>query len=324
MKGFFYYQHPNSDEIIGVLGEVRKLESLDNYLDDGIIITTFNKEQIYLLLPEKQIGLDYLNSVELRVSSIHYNSKEEYSIAFEQSVEFCKSNRGKIVLSRVIANRIDQNFSLKSYFSKLCAAYPNAFKSCFSIENSSVWIGATPEVLIKGRDGEYEVYSLAGSRDASEPFDWTDKEREEQQFVTDEISNVLRRMEVEFEVSHPSTMRAGNVEHLLSVFKISTNAPIEVMNHLHPTPAVCGLPKDKAYEMIRSIEKHDRRFYAGIIGIKEGGKLDMYVNLRCAEISDQTLSCYVGGGITKDSELQKEWNETIFKSRTLLSLIEKK
>jgi isochorismate synthase len=94
-----------------------------------------------------------------------------------------------------------------------------------------------------------------------------------------------------------------------------------LLKHLHPTPAVAGLPKKVAQQYLAALEGHERRLYTGIIGRATEGKEKLYVNVRCAEIIDQTLFAYVGGGFTPDSEPLLEWEETENKSQTLLRLL---
>ena len=108
---------------------------------------------------------------------------------------------------------------------------------------------------------------------------------------------------------------------------------------LHPTPAVCGLPKIEAMQFILDNESFNREFYTGFLGelnkeVKvqpRTGKLNienraftynkrashLFVNLRCMQIKDNELKIYVGGGITKDSVSNKEWEETLTKSLLL-------
>jgi len=113
------------------------------------------------------------------------------------------------------------------------------------------------------------------------------------------------------------------VKHLETNFEFSMKGvePIVIADKLHPTPAVSGLPRKEAIELINSIEDHDRSLYAGCIGIV-GEQTKLFVNLRCAQYLDQEYFLYLGGGFTKDSESMKEWEETENKSRTLLDILE--
>ena len=96
----------------------------------------------------------------------------------------------------------------------------------------------------------------------------------------------------------------------------------DLLKELHPTPAVCGLPKDKAYQFITEHEGYDRRYYSGYVGwIDPEGHTDIYVNLRCMEIRSTETKLYAGGGILPSSEVRSEWKETGEKMKTMMSLI---
>ena len=99
-----------------------------------------------------------------------------------------------------------------------------------------------------------------------------------------------------------------------------TNQMLEL---LHPTSAVCGMPKDKATTLIDELESHDRKLFAGFLGsINVQQETQLYVNLRCAEIGKNGALLYAGAGITEDSISENEWNETTIKCLTIGRLVD--
>jgi isochorismate synthase len=91
-----------------------------------------------------------------------------------------------------------------------------------------------------------------------------------------------------------------------------------VIQLLHPTPAVCGLPKEQSKAFILENENYDRTFYTGFLGeLNMENKTDLFVNLRCMEICESQANLFMGCGITKDSIPEKEWEESINKSFTM-------
>ena len=91
---------------------------------------------------------------------------------------------------------------------------------------------------------------------------------------------------------------------------------------LHPTPAVCGLPKEEAYRFIIDTENYDRSYYSGIIGwLAPEGDTTLYVNLRCMRIDKDTATLYAGGGILPTSEAESEWEETQHKMDTMRNIL---
>jgi len=117
---------------------------------------------------------------------------------------------------------------------------------------------------------------------------------------------------------------AGPVVHLKTDFsaEITTNSPWAIAMDLHPTPAVCGTPRMHALDLLLSREMHQRDLYAGIIGWNDQFTSRLFVNLRCAQLIDQQAFLYVGGGFTKDSIPDSEWDETENKARTLINVME--
>jgi isochorismate synthase len=113
------------------------------------------------------------------------------------------------------------------------------------------------------------------------------------------------------------------VKHLRTDFKFNLpeNHVLELASLLHPTPAVSGLPIADAIQLINRLEKHDRQLYSGLIGVHNAQNSDIFVNLRCAQVFDENIALYLGGGYTQDSLVHKEWAETEVKSATLLDVI---
>ncbi len=237
----------------------------------------------------------------------------------------------KVVLSR----RIDRNDLSEelapALFNELCSKYPAAFVSLVHIPGIFTWLGATPERLLSIKNNTAHTTSIAATR----PFNgelpaienWNKKEREEQQLVTGFILNVLADAGIaHVECDGPRPVQAGNLVHLKTDirFKITSDTDIkQLIKELHPTPAVCGLPREKAFQTIQSIEPHSREYYAGYLGLIDHEELELYVNLRCMRWLDGKASLFVGGGITAASNPKEEWEETNFKALTLLNVIDK-
>ena len=149
---------------------------------------------------------------------------------------------------------------------------------------------------------------------------------EEQEMVSNTIEENFRSLGLDVHKEGPVTVSAGkHIEHLRTVYKAKRDRTLDVdlLNLLHPTPAVCGIPRYGAVEWLKHEEEHDRSYYAGFLGPVLNGGFDFFVNLRCALILDNKAYIYVGGGITADSDPESEWEETESKARTLLDLMEK-
>lgn len=280
-----------------------------------------------LPLPDVSIS-DSEREIENHVISRHaYMGNMEYIINLLQKEEL-----HKVVLSRVISHPTPQSFSPGNLFNQLATEYPKAFVYLMNLPEEGTWTGASPESLLLVNQQEACTMALAGTRiyhpdTTNDP--WSGKEINEQSFVSQYITNVLSETGIRnYHSDPPTSQQAGHLEHRLTRFTF----PIDQLNNkagkvimgLHPTPAVCGLPKGDAFHLIMRAEQHDRRFYTGFLGLwNMNNRSDLFVNLRCAELGKDIVNLYVGGGLTVDSIAENEWEETVQKSKTLLSVIEK-
>ena len=160
--------------------------------------------------------------------------------------------------------------------------------------------------------------SLAGTLPVNE--NWSEKEIEEQKPVTQYISNILKSYSTEISQSETYDHISGNIKHLRTDFAAKINAKnLEILiSELHPTPAVCGIPKEFCKEKILEIENYNREFYTGFIKIETEEEIFYFVNLRCAKIYKNQVVAFAGGGITALSSPEKEWRETELKSQAIL------
>ncbi len=229
----------------------------------------------------------------------------------------------KVVLSRKMI--ITEQIAIVETFKNVLCAYPSAFRYLFFHPKIGLWMGATPEQLVKINQDQFETVALAGTQLFVENTTWATKEKEEQQFVTDYIVSNLEQNVANLKVSEPQTVQAGKLAHIKSIITGSlttTFTAIDLVNTLHPTPAVCGFPKEKARDFILANENYDRKYYAGFLGeYNKDKQTDLFVNLRCLEIDNDVVTIYVGCGITKDSNPEKEYIETENKSMTMRNVL---
>lgn len=232
----------------------------------------------------------------------------------------------KIVPARIKKKSLSDDFDLISVFKSLINSYPNAFVNFFHIPQVGSWIGASPEILIQTKGEQFYTMSLAGTQKAhgENPLKnaaWTQKEIEEQALVSRYIVDCFKKIRLrEYDEHGPKTVLAGNLLHLRSDFKVNmktTNFPqlgSVMLSLLHPTSAVCGMPRKEAFEFLRINEKFDRSLFAGFIGpVNVEEVTAIYVNLRTARLMDGQAILYAGAGVTEDSDPEKEWEETEMK-----------
>lgn len=233
----------------------------------------------------------------------------------------------KVVLARQVTYSAEKFDAASTYF-RLAKKYPHAAVYWFFHPRDPHWMGATPELLLESTGKAYQTVSLAGTRPMNTPGDWGIKETIEQQVVTEFIVATLTDLGAEnLEISAPTTSPSGPVEHLKSYLKWQMphiEKPVEkVLSALHPTPAVCGLPRDAAQSFIHQNENFNRAAYAGYFGIgnSAGTRGKYFVNLRCLQWTGPQLHLYAGGGINSGSDPAAEWAETENKLQTLLAVL---
>ncbi|MFK5854740.1 MAG: chorismate-binding protein [Bacteroidota bacterium] len=261
-----------------------------------------------------------------------YVSKSNYLDTAQYLITKLKDNElQKVVLSRVIQKKLKKNLDTTKLLKQLAEKYENAFVYLFHIPEEGTWCGASPEILYKAVGDFVNIDALAGTRLITENngnANWSLKEKEEQYYVTLFIESLLSELGIDvYEESDPTTVTAGSLAHICTKFNIpisSVKSKIgKLIAGLHPTPAVCGLPKADAFFLIQKAEQHQRRYYTGFLGpwnMKEESHL--FVNLRCAELGSDKINIYVGGGLTASSNPEAEYEETVHKSQTLLSIVE--
>lgn len=258
---------------------------------------------------------EWSGNIQSSISKTDYMKQADACIA-----EMKKGNLAKVVLSRTIAGE-SADVVWDEVYGKLLENYRNAFVFVYHTQETGAWMGATPEKLLCSRGGCVSTMALAGTRIAGTQGEWGQKEVDEQRIVTDYICRCFENAEIDYEVSPLYTRNAGNVEHLCNDFSGQTNECEKIAllkNELHPTPAIAGVPCKEAVEYIENIEMHSRRCYGGYIGpVHENGDFDMFVNLRSIEFDKKRYCLYVGGGLTANSDAEKEWQETAEKAKTL-------
>lgn len=264
------------------------------------------------------------------VGMCHSQSKVDYLKLIEKTVsEIREGALSKVIISRQVpVKRTD--VSLGETFLQLQHQTPNALTFLVNLPIAGTWMGATPEVLIKSNGEKFETVSLAGTqlrKPVAEEYYWSTKDIEEQAFVSRYMLDVFFNFDIhQYKTNGPETLESGEVAHLKTTFFFPAEKISDCLGSfiadLHPTPAVCGLPKDLAAKFILKNEVFDRKYYTGYLGPwRLNQQVSLFVNLRSMEVSPSEFILYAGGGITSRSVPEKEWEETNQKAKTLLSVI---
>lgn len=335
---FVLYCKPNSAEVIGFFQLNDSVFEANDFSEKGFVMGTFDGTKTYLI-PESEAEVVhfYLDKTEAAISQkesmpTNEEAKNNFEDLVARGIQAIKNKEfKKVVLSRTeTVDFID--FDLVATFKKLVQLYPSAFVYCFYHPKIGTWLGASPEQLLKASDTVFETISLAGTQKdiGSSEIIWQKKEKEEQQFVTDYIVSKLESVASAVMVTKPYSVKAGSIWHIRTDIsaQLNTHTSLQkVIRLLHPTPAVCGLPKENSKAFILENEQYNRSFYTGFLGeLNCSSKTnsissDLFVNLRCMQIKDSSAHLYMGCGITKDSIPEKEWEESVNKSMTMKKVL---
>jgi isochorismate synthase len=263
-------------------------------------------------------------------------NEETFKAAVSLAVDVIRAETmEKVVLSRSSTTPLPDGFSLHRAFEKMQAAYPNAFVSLVAIPGVGTWLGASPEILVSvDQQQVFKTVALAGTQPACEDGStanaiWRQKEIEEQGMVERYILSCFKKLRLrEYSEVGPRTIIAGNLMHLRTDFKVDLTEVdfptlgTDMLRLLHPTSAVCGLPKEPALRFILAHESYNRSYYSGFLGpVNSQAGTHLFVNLRCMQLLKNEAVLYAGAGITGESSPEKEWQETEHKLQTMLKIL---
>ncbi|HIC32084.1 MAG TPA: isochorismate synthase [Flavobacteriaceae bacterium] len=356
---FVAYRKPNETIVSAIFQNNNAVNYCQDFTNSGFVFSPFEDIEKAIIFPlnESEIiefkDFIFLDETEHSQSNFNLEASEEakqFHINLVENAVKAIKDEGfkKVVASRVEKSPFNSSESI-SLFKRLLNNYTTAMVYCWYHPKVGLWLGATPETFLKIEGNRLQTMSLAGTQPYENTTDvtWQNKEIEEQQFVTDFIVDSLKPFVNSVSTTKKQTIKAGQLLHLQTkisaVFDKANFNFKNVLKALHPTPAVCGLPKEPAKDFILKNENYNREFYTGFLGELNFTQTksrntnrknvennayqsiktvtNLFVNLRCLQIKNNDVLIYVGGGITKDSNPEKEWEETVAKSLTTKSLL---
>lgn len=330
---FVCYRKPKGATLYAYLNKTDELHYSSAYEEQGFLFAPFDDREKAIIFrhQDAEVLEEPVRTYETDDSKIKLgtpsSSEADHKSLVHSGVEAIENGMfSKVVLSRKEISEL-KNFNFLEVFKALLNTYDNAFAYVWYHPKVGMWMGATPERLVSLENNKFKTMALAGTQafEGDANPDWGEKERQEHQFVVDYIVDQIQNptngiILKDFRVSETYTSKAGNLLHLKADIEgeIGDFNLKELLKTLHPTPAVCGLPKEAAKQFILENEYYKRSFYTGFLGeINVQESTELFVNLRCAKFSEDQVSIYVGGGITRDSDPDKEWIETIRKTQTI-------
>jgi len=325
-EGFCLFSLPDSKAIHLVVNDQKGEGNADA---QDFIFSPFKPEESSIIFTQPSIHRDLKQIPPLTfapepavLNPIEWEYDDYITFIEKAQLGFDDQNFTKVIAARNRFVEKSPDLDLVALFESLVSNLGYSYSYLFYSPETGVWIGATPEVLMQKSGHKLRTMSLAGTKKDS--MQWTSKEIEEQEIVTDFISSELYKLGAKkVEIKEKRELHSSHIQHLCNdiiadVGNIDSSA---IALSLHPTPAISGFEKPKALQFIEENEGISRASYAGFLGLMGKSEAELYVNLRCLRVGNTHLELFAGAGITKDSVAHKEYQETDEKLQTLLQFL---
>jgi len=238
----------------------------------------------------------------------------------------------KVVLAQSLSVSLDERVTVADVLARLGEVYPGCYRFLFEPTPGGSFFGATPERLVSVTGTSVETEALAGSigrgetkaedEGLAEQLSDSEKNNHEHGLVVEAIREQLRDLTEDIEAGERTIRQLANVQHLRTPLRATLEEErhvVELVEALHPTPAVGGLPPAKALETISETEAFDRGWYAAPIGwFDADGDGTFAVAIRSGTTEGSAATLFAGAGIVRDSDPDSEWDELQLKYRPVL------
>lgn len=241
-----------------------------------------------------------------------------------------KGETTKVVASREVEFTSPQDFDVPSILDRLVENNPNCFIFAYE-KDGRVFLGASPEILVRHRGTQILSYALAGTAPKLGPHAWTKeqllsdpKNKVEHIIVRDRIVDTMKTITSDVSVGEMEIMELSRLYHLRTIITAidETKSLVEWGRLLHPTPALGGEPRQEALILLEQHEAHERGMYAAPFGfMKDMGDGILIVAIRSALVMGNKLYAYAGCGVVAGSDSEAEYEETNVKMRTILDAL---
>ena len=238
----------------------------------------------------------------------------------------------KVVLAQSLSIELGKPVAVADVLARLGDVYPSCYRFLFEPATGGSFFGATPEQLVTVRGTAVETEALAGSIGRGETRaedEWlatelrdSEKNTHEHELVVEAIQRQLAALTDDTETSEQGVRQLANVQHLRTPIRATLpheEHVLSLVEALHPTPAVGGLPPERALETIRETEAFERGWYAAPVGwFDADGNGTFAVAIRSAVTRGTQARLFAGAGIVRDSDPDVEWDELQLKYRPVL------
>jgi len=234
----------------------------------------------------------------------------------------------KLVLGSRLIFQLKNKLNIIQILNKLRLSQANACRYLWKRNKDNMIFGASPEKLFSYEEKVLQLEAVAGTEKIGLDMDIflkSDKNLREHNFVINYLIENLKLLDIRnYKKGELHVKEFGNIAHLCTLINAEVNkiCPFILLKKLHPSPAVCGFPKEKAFEYIDILEDFDRGNYASPFGwVDAEGNSDFRVALRGARIVNNGIEFIAGSGLVKGSICEKEIDEIKLKLASLANLI---
>ncbi len=288
------------------------------------------KNEVY---PEFSTAFGVQNSVQFSKTS-EVPNRTEWKLFCEKADIFLREKGEKLVLSRSVSYSFDATERLKIINNFFSQYFMGAHKFMFR-QNKDIFMGASPEFLFQTKNNSLHIPAIAGTRPRGK------NEAEDTKFAQDLLSSEKERSEHSYVVQFiraaaaelglalpafcaPEILKLFRLQHLFTPNEFpwdKTLSPLKLLEKLHPTPAMGGLPRKEALEFLRQEESYARGYFSAPIGyVLPSGEAAFVVGIRSLLLQEGSFHCFAGAGYVDGSSAEAEWKETAQKMQTILQV----
>lgn len=268
---------------------------------------------------------------------VHSLSRTPDKDGWIQQVEDALEKIESDILQKVVlAQRLDATlagpYSAPDILERVRRSYEDCFRFLIAPTDAATFLGAPPERLLRLTGRTVETEALAGSvprgetpeadAELADRLRDDEKLRIEQGLVAETIESALAPLG-DVSVGERTVRRLSNIQHLQTPIEATLDADthvLDIVDALHPTPAVGGVPPQTAMQTILETEPFDRGWYAAPVGwMDAAGDGEFAVGIRSAVTSEEQISLFAGNGIVAEADAEEEWTELQQKYEPILA-----
>ena len=264
-------------------------------------------------------------------------TKADWTTQVERAIDrIADGDLRKVVLATALSVDLADEIDVPGVLERLRRTYPNCYRFLVQPTDEAAFFGPPPERLVKLTGDRVETEALAGSvprgetpeedADHAQSLLESEKLQHEQRLVVDAIMDQLEPLGDPAE-GEQGVRKLTNIQHLQTPIEATLSGDehvLTIVEALHPTPAVGGLPPGRAWEVIRDTETFERGWYAAPVGwFDSDGDGEFAVGIRSGVVGGRRATLFAGNGIVADSDPDEEWDEVKHKYRPILDELER-